>query len=166
MAGSWIRHRLNSSSFYLDALNAVARFAVGTSTNVPLLQNSLTPKIDYARYERARHELQGLQTKREPGRSGGAVLFDRPAPLVEATRDRQDTHPRSLGAPSGEGWAPRVCHCLHPSRHSQCAEQNPSGGCLDPLSAKSARDGMRAILTSRTTRGSINLISAKTAVGM
>ena len=48
----------DSSPFYLDALNAVADSQLGRSTILPLLQNSLTPKIDYARYERARHELQ------------------------------------------------------------------------------------------------------------
>ena len=48
----------DSSSFYLDALNAVADSQLGRSTILPLLQNSLTPKIDYARYERACQELQ------------------------------------------------------------------------------------------------------------
>jgi len=48
----------DSSPFYLDALNSVADSQLGRSTILPLLQNSLTPKIDYARYERARHELQ------------------------------------------------------------------------------------------------------------
>jgi DNA replication ATP-dependent helicase Dna2 len=48
----------DSSPFYLDALNAVADSQLGRSTILPLLQNSLTPKIDYARYERARQELQ------------------------------------------------------------------------------------------------------------
>lgn len=48
----------DSSPFYLDALNAVADSHLGRSTILPLLQNSLTPKIDYARYERAGHELQ------------------------------------------------------------------------------------------------------------
>jgi DNA replication ATP-dependent helicase Dna2 len=48
----------DSSPFYLDALNAVADSQLGRSTILPLLQDSLTPKIDYARYERARGELQ------------------------------------------------------------------------------------------------------------
>jgi DNA replication ATP-dependent helicase Dna2 len=48
----------DSSSFYLDALNAVADANLGRSTILPLLQGSLTPKIDYARYERAQKELQ------------------------------------------------------------------------------------------------------------
>lgn len=48
----------DASPFYLDALNAVADSQLGRSTILPLLQGSLTPKIDYARYERARGELQ------------------------------------------------------------------------------------------------------------
>ena len=50
----------DSSPFYLDALNAAADSQLGRSTILPLLQNSRTPKIDYARYERARSELQTL----------------------------------------------------------------------------------------------------------
>jgi DNA replication ATP-dependent helicase Dna2 len=48
----------DSSSFYLEALNTGADSQLGRSTILPLLQNSLSPKIDYARYERARQELQ------------------------------------------------------------------------------------------------------------
>ena len=48
----------DSSPFYLDALNAVADTNLGRSTILPLLQGSLTPKIDYARYERAQKELK------------------------------------------------------------------------------------------------------------
>ena len=48
----------DASSFYLEALNAVADSQLGRSTILPLLQGSLTPKIDYTRYERAREELQ------------------------------------------------------------------------------------------------------------
>jgi DNA replication ATP-dependent helicase Dna2 len=48
----------DSSSFYLDALNAVADSQLGRTIILPLIQNSLGPKIDYARYERARHDLQ------------------------------------------------------------------------------------------------------------
>lgn len=51
----------DSSPFYLDALNAVADSQLGRSTILPLLQNSLAPKIDYARYERARQELKNSQ---------------------------------------------------------------------------------------------------------
>jgi DNA replication ATP-dependent helicase Dna2 len=56
----WIMDQdwFDSSSFYLGALNAVADSQLGRSTILPLLQNSLTPKIDYARYQRARDELQ------------------------------------------------------------------------------------------------------------
>ncbi len=58
--GGWVMDQdwFDSSPFYLDALNAVADSQLGRSTILPLLQNSLTPKIDYARYERARRELQ------------------------------------------------------------------------------------------------------------
>jgi DNA replication ATP-dependent helicase Dna2 len=57
---SWVMDQdwFDSSSFYLDALNAVADSQLGRSTILPLLQDSIKPKIDYARYERARHELQ------------------------------------------------------------------------------------------------------------
>jgi len=48
----------DSSPFYLDALNAVADTNLGRNTILPLLQGNLTPKIDYARYERAQKELQ------------------------------------------------------------------------------------------------------------
>ena len=48
----------DASPFYLDALNAAADSQLGRSTILPLLQGSLVPKIDYARYERARGELQ------------------------------------------------------------------------------------------------------------
>jgi DNA replication ATP-dependent helicase Dna2 len=51
----------DSSPFYLDALNSVADSQLGRSTILPLLQNSLAPKIDYARYERARRDLQTLR---------------------------------------------------------------------------------------------------------
>lgn len=48
----------DASPFYLDALSAVADSNLGRSTILPLLQGSLTPKIDYARYRRAQEELQ------------------------------------------------------------------------------------------------------------
>lgn len=56
----WIMDQdwFDASPFYLDALNAVADSQLGRSTILPLLQGSLTPKIDYARYERARKELK------------------------------------------------------------------------------------------------------------
>jgi len=47
----------DSSPFYLDALNTVADSLRGRSTILPLLQGSLIPKIDYARYERAAQEM-------------------------------------------------------------------------------------------------------------
>ncbi|MBK9007036.1 MAG: AAA family ATPase [Anaerolineae bacterium] len=57
---SWIMDQdwFDASPFYLEALNAVADSQLGRSTILPLLQGSLSPKIDYARYERARSELQ------------------------------------------------------------------------------------------------------------
>lgn len=56
----WIMNQdwFDASPFYLDALNAAADSQLGRSTILPLLQGSLTPKIDYARYERAREELK------------------------------------------------------------------------------------------------------------
>lgn len=47
----------DSSPFYLDALNTVADSLRGRSIILPLFQGSLTPKIDYARYERAAQEM-------------------------------------------------------------------------------------------------------------
>jgi DNA replication ATP-dependent helicase Dna2 len=47
----------DSSPFYLDALDTVADSLRGRSTILPLLQGSLTPKIDYARSERAAQEM-------------------------------------------------------------------------------------------------------------
>lgn len=57
----WIMDQdwFDASPFYLDALNAVADSQLGRSTILPLLQGSLLPKIDYARYERAQEEIKG-----------------------------------------------------------------------------------------------------------
>ena len=41
------------SPFYMEALDIVANSLRGRSIILPLLQGSLSPKIDYARYERA-----------------------------------------------------------------------------------------------------------------
>jgi DNA replication ATP-dependent helicase Dna2 len=49
----------NSSPFYLSALDTVADSQLGRTTILPLLQGSLTPKVDFARYERAREFLSG-----------------------------------------------------------------------------------------------------------
>ena len=50
---------MDSSPFYLSALDTVANSQLGRSFILPLIQGSLTPKIDYARYERAREMLSG-----------------------------------------------------------------------------------------------------------
>lgn len=47
----------DSSLFYFDALDTVADSLRGRTTIPPLLQGSLTPKIDYARYEREAQEM-------------------------------------------------------------------------------------------------------------
>lgn len=47
----------DSSPFYLNALDTVADSLYGRTVILPLLQGSLKPKIDYARYERAGQEL-------------------------------------------------------------------------------------------------------------
>ncbi len=47
----------DASPFYLAALDAAADTLLGRTTILPLLQGTLTPKIDYARYERARQVL-------------------------------------------------------------------------------------------------------------
>jgi DNA replication ATP-dependent helicase Dna2 len=51
----WIADQdwFDASPFYLDALDSVADSMRGRSTILPLLGGSLTPKMDYARYERA-----------------------------------------------------------------------------------------------------------------
>jgi DNA replication ATP-dependent helicase Dna2 len=51
----WIADQdlFDSSPFYLDALDAVADSMRGRSTILPLLNGSLQPQIDYARYDRA-----------------------------------------------------------------------------------------------------------------
>jgi len=53
--GGWIMDQdwFDSSPFYLSALDTVADSQLGRSTILPLIQGSLTPKIDYARYKRA-----------------------------------------------------------------------------------------------------------------
>ena len=55
----WIMDQdwFDSSPFYLSALDTVADSQLGRSVILPLIQGSLTPKIDYARYERAREIL-------------------------------------------------------------------------------------------------------------
>jgi DNA replication ATP-dependent helicase Dna2 len=49
----------DSSPFYLSALDTVADSQLGRTTILPLLQGALTPKVDFARYERAREFLSG-----------------------------------------------------------------------------------------------------------
>ncbi|HSG45345.1 MAG TPA: AAA domain-containing protein [Anaerolineales bacterium] len=58
---SWIMDQdwFDSSPFYLSALDTVADSQLGRSTILPLIQGSLTPKIDYARFERSREMLSG-----------------------------------------------------------------------------------------------------------
>jgi len=55
----WIMDQdwFDASPFYLSALDKVADSQLGRSTILPLLQSTLTPKIDYARYERAKETL-------------------------------------------------------------------------------------------------------------
>jgi DNA replication ATP-dependent helicase Dna2 len=57
---AWIMDQdwFDSSPFYLNALNSVADSQLGRSTILPLLQGALTPKIDYAKYERAKESLK------------------------------------------------------------------------------------------------------------
>lgn len=57
--GGWIIDQdwFDSSPFYLEALDTVADSLRGRSTILPLLQGSLIPQIDFARYERAAREL-------------------------------------------------------------------------------------------------------------
>ncbi len=55
----WIADQdwFDSSPFYLSALDSVADSLRGRSTILPLLQNSLIPKMDYAKYERIAEQL-------------------------------------------------------------------------------------------------------------
>ena len=56
----WIMDQdwFDSSPFYLTALDRVADSQLGRSIILPLLQGSLLPKVDYAKYERARNDLK------------------------------------------------------------------------------------------------------------
>jgi DNA replication ATP-dependent helicase Dna2 len=49
------------SPYYMEALDEVADSLRGRSTILPLLQGSLTPKINYARYQRAVENLTGTR---------------------------------------------------------------------------------------------------------
>jgi DNA replication ATP-dependent helicase Dna2 len=59
-ATGWILDQdwFDSSPFYLSALEKVADSQLGRSIILPLLQNTLIPKIDFARYERAKEKLK------------------------------------------------------------------------------------------------------------
>lgn len=58
--GGWIMDQdwFDSSPFYLSALDQVADSNLGRSVILPLLQGSLNPNVDYAKYERAKVELK------------------------------------------------------------------------------------------------------------
>ncbi|HPH98169.1 MAG TPA: AAA domain-containing protein [Anaerolineaceae bacterium] len=47
----------DASQFYLDALNTVADSHRGRALILPLLNGSLIPKVDFARYDRCVHEI-------------------------------------------------------------------------------------------------------------
>lgn len=49
----------DSSLFFLSALDEAADSNLGRSFILPILQGALTPKLDFAKYERAKVELQG-----------------------------------------------------------------------------------------------------------
>lgn len=57
----WIMDQdwFDSSPFFLSALNEAADTNLGRSFILPVLQGALKPKLDYAKYERAKTELQG-----------------------------------------------------------------------------------------------------------
>jgi hypothetical protein len=57
----WIMDQdwFDASPFYLNALNTVADSQRGRLIILPLIQGSSAPKIDFARYERAREMLRG-----------------------------------------------------------------------------------------------------------
>jgi len=53
----------DSSPFYLSALDTIADSQLGRTTILPLLQGALTPRVDFARYERARERLRVSRTR-------------------------------------------------------------------------------------------------------
>jgi DNA replication ATP-dependent helicase Dna2 len=57
----WIMDQdwFDASPFYLSALNEAADSNLGRSFILPVLQGALKPKLDFAKYERAKAELQG-----------------------------------------------------------------------------------------------------------
>jgi DNA replication ATP-dependent helicase Dna2 len=57
----WIMDQdwFDASPFYLTALNEAADSNLGRSFILPVLQGALKPKLDFAKYERAKAELQG-----------------------------------------------------------------------------------------------------------
>jgi DNA replication ATP-dependent helicase Dna2 len=57
--GGWIMDQdwFDSSPFHLSALDRVADSNLGRSVILPLLMGSLNPNIDFAKYERAKEEL-------------------------------------------------------------------------------------------------------------
>lgn len=57
----WIMDQdwFDSSPFFLSALNEAADSNLGRSFILPVLQGALKPKLDFAKYERAKAELQG-----------------------------------------------------------------------------------------------------------
>jgi len=57
----WIMDQdwFDASPFFLSALNEAADTNLGRSFILPVLQGALKPKLDYAKYERAKVELQG-----------------------------------------------------------------------------------------------------------
>lgn len=59
----WIMDQdwFDASPFYLSALNEAADSNLGRSVILPLLQGALKPKLDFAKYERAKLELQGAR---------------------------------------------------------------------------------------------------------
>lgn len=59
----WIMDQdwFDSSPFYLSALSTVADTHRGRNIILPLLQGTLTPKLDFARYERIRAQLRATR---------------------------------------------------------------------------------------------------------
>jgi hypothetical protein len=63
------------SFFYLDALDSVAGSSRGRTTILPLLQGTLMPKIDYARYERTLEELAGTGLNQNQAEAVAQVML-------------------------------------------------------------------------------------------
>ena len=118
--GGWIMDQdwFDTSPFYLSALDKVANSQLGRSTILPLLQSTLTPKIDYARYERAKETLNDTGLNESQVES---VAMSYATDLLHLIQGPPGTGKTLMLAHLAKllvlGWTPGVCHCPDPSGH-------------------------------------------------